>query len=678
MRIHADVYTAEDPSYRLGRNSNGNGSRTEVIQRGGSGALHGNVEFLLRDDALNARNPFANNKPDSQERQLRINVSGPLIRRRLTTRVFFFQNESENVDTVNATLPEGIFDLGIVRPTTSRSYSTSNTLQLGESHSLDVSAEYYTNKGENQGAGGFTLPEQAYATKGDGWWLNLRQFSLLSGRSLFEARFNVARSSDRTIPVNNGVQINVLDAFNRGGAQNRSETVNRFYEFGAMYTRVGERWTIKAGFEGGYRTRRSLAEANFGGTFTFSSLADFEAGRPATYSVISGDPLVEISELESAFFFQNDIVLTSQFTLMLGLRYLAQTNLNDNDNLAPRMSFAWGITPTTVLRGGAAVYHHVYGLNVREGQSRFDGVRQFETIVDNPSFPDPFQAGSVRQTFPSIRVTGSDLEAPYEIITGIQLENTFFTNMFVSAAYHMRTELRRHQLRDLNAPLPPCLATLPGNLSDDDDKAFVQNCRPDPTSGATLNLEATGEEEEHIFRLSFRQRFSIFNLQSRYSANIARADSLPAGNNSIPSESYDLRFDWGRAPFPVHQFETTLNAELPLGVFMLGRLTARSGQGYSILTGRDSNRDGRVTDRPPGVARNSERGPNFYSVDFNISKAFFFGNGSQNVNVFANLSNAFNHLNPGRPSGVLTSPNFGLSTSAQNPREIEMGMRYQF
>ena len=81
------------------------------------------------------------------------------------------------------------------------------------------------------------------------------------------------------------------------------------------------------------------------------------------------------------------------------------------------------------------------------------------------------------------------------------------------------------------------------------------------------------------------------------------------------------------------------------------------------------------------MARSTEIGPNFFSFDFNISKAFFFGDAGgtqQNVNVFANMSNALNHLNPGTPSGVLTSPNFGRSTSAQNPRVIELGLRYQF
>jgi hypothetical protein len=48
------------------------------------------------------------------------------------------------------------------------------------------------------------------------------------------------------------------------------------------------------------------------------------------------------------------------------------------------------------------------------------------------------------------------------------------------------------------------------------------------------------------------------------------------------------------------------------------------------------------------------------------------------MNLFANMTNAFNRLNRGQPSGVRTSPNFGKSTSALDPRQIEVGMRFQF
>ena len=50
----------------------------------------------------------------------------------------------------------------------------------------------------------------------------------------------------------------------------------------------------------------------------------------------------------------------------------------------------------------------------------------------------------------------------------------------------------------------------------------------------------------------------------------------------------------------------------------------------------------------------------------------------QTYNVFANMTNAFNHVHLGTPSGVMTSPNFRRITSAFDPREIEVGIRFQF
>jgi hypothetical protein len=48
------------------------------------------------------------------------------------------------------------------------------------------------------------------------------------------------------------------------------------------------------------------------------------------------------------------------------------------------------------------------------------------------------------------------------------------------------------------------------------------------------------------------------------------------------------------------------------------------------------------------------------------------------VNVFVNMTNAFNRTNLRQPSGVMSSPNFGRSTSAESPREVEAGVRFQF
>jgi hypothetical protein len=107
-----------------------------------------------------------------------------------------------------------------------------------------------------------------------------------------------------------------------------------------------------------------------------------------------------------------------------------------------------------------------------------------------------------------------------------------------------------------------------------------------------------------------------------------------------------------------------------------------NGNPYSITTGKDDNGDGITNDRPTGMPRLTEIGPTYRVVSFNISKSFRVGKSSNNdassLNLFANMNNAFNTVNPGTPSGVLTSPFFGKSTRASNPREIEVGMRFQF
>jgi len=108
---------------------------------------------------------------------------------------------------------------------------------------------------------------------------------------------------------------------------------------------------------------------------------------------------------------------------------------------------------------------------------------------------------------------------------------------------------------------------------------------------------------------------------------------------------------------------------------------------YNITTGKDDNHDSIVNDRPTGVPRNSGPGPKTLTFNFNISKAFFFGasqrsngngNSTRNLNVFANVTNAFNRTNVASMSGVMSSPNFGRPTGALDPRQIEAGMRFQF
>jgi len=674
VRINNNSFTAENNGYNAG------GGGTDVIPRGGGGAWHGNTEFLLKDDGLNARNAFADNEPPYQERQIAFEVSGPSIPGRMSTSFEFEQSNAENVGTIHATLPEGVFALGITRPRMNRGFEIENTYQLAPSHSIEISIGRGTETSRDDGIGGFTLPERRSDAFYREWDTDIYAFSTLSSRSIHEARLSYNVGSGETVPFSEAIRINVLDAFNIGGAQNRAEETDRTIEFGNLFTRLGERLTIKTGIEGAHRMQRSLSMNNFGGTFTFSSLDAYLAGVPSTYRVTRGDPRFEHGQLEMAGFFQGDFQINPRLMMMFGVRYEAQQYLEDYDNLDPRVSVAYSPGTDTVIRAGGGIFHSRLTSSMVANQRRFDGTQQFEIVIDNPSYPDPLAGGTIRQSLQSVRVTDPNLVAPYVAVTMVSLERTFFSNLLITATWDRVREYNRLRTRNLNAPYDArveprqaCSAATP-----------VDVCvTPDPSRGNIISLESAGNEIRHSLRLSVRKRFSIFRGALNYTGQHVRGD-VQGGPGTLLTNAYDERADWGGWPQPTHNISARLDASLPLGIFVSGAMDYHSGRFYTITTGRDDNRDSSLTDRPPGGVPNSERGPQYLNFDFNVSKAFFFrrapGSSTSgiNVNVFANMTNAFNHVHLGTPSGVMTSPNFRRITSASDPREIEAGIRFQF
>jgi hypothetical protein len=392
-------------------------------------------------------------------------------------------------------------------------------------------------------------------------------------------------------------------------------------------------------------------------------------------------------QLELSFFDQNDWRVTPRLTLMLGVRYDVQTNLPDHNNIAPRLGFAYALGRATVIRGGAGRFYLGMPIDVYDDQLRLDGTRQYEIFIDNPSYPDPFQSGTIRNTLPSVRVFDPYLESPDVHVGMIQIERTFLTNLFLSAAYDYQREIHRLRLRNLNAPLD---ITAPFARSCSAGQRAETCLRPDPTRGELISLESSSNSLRHTLRLNYRQRFSIFNVSATYLVQRALPETNPGGN-ALPTDNYNLRADFTRSHgtgYPTHNVTSTVNARLPLGLFLTSTMSIAGPHWYNITTGKDDNRDGTVNDRPAGVPRNSGKGPKTMAFDFNISKAFFFsapnGNGRgnantrTNLNVFANMTNAFNRTNYRPQSGVMSSPNFGKFTSAEDPRQIEVGLRFQF
>jgi hypothetical protein len=690
IRVSNNTFNVENG--RSGSNGPQGGQRTEVIERGGTGAYHGNFSAEFEDDALNARNPTADNKPESRERTISGNISGPVIRDRLTASFSIDNNRRENVGSVVAETLNGPFTLGITRPRVSKNYEGEGILQLNEANSLHFGAEYDSQSEENNGIGRFTLPERGANSFERGIGFDLRQISVFSENTVHETSFSWNGDTQETIPITTGQAINVLDAFNSGGGQSRGEIDSTSMQFNNLLYFEGDRLTLRAGSKVDYWSESSIQQNNFEGRFTFSDLDSFRNGQPQQYDVNVGDPDFELTQTEAEFFVQSDLRLTNRLTLNLGLLYSTQNNLNDRNDFDPRMGFAYALGNSTVIRGGTGIFHQRLSHWEFRRVLQEDGTRQHRIRISDPGWPDPYQAGDLKAIPPRSRsVLAPDFLSGYYFSSLISVEQSLPGNLFLTASYDYNRGTKMRRMRNINAPMP-------GTLSDENPDGV----RPFPEEGDIVQLESSGLSIHKNFKVRLRQRFSIFNINASYSGNVGHSDG---DGRRLPADSYNLRGDWGRAGLrQTHRFNASVNSRLPWGVYLTTVLNYDSGSMYSITTGKDNNRDGEFTDRPalatdltrPGViitdfgafdlnpepgqaviARNSETGPHELTWGFNVSKAIPLAGRSQ-ISVFANLSNAFNMTNLWSPSGTLTSSRFGISSAAASPRRIQAGMRYQF
>ena len=666
IRVNRNPFTSENQfsgnassggSYGF---SSGGGVQAQIINRGGTGAWHGSYQFQLKDEALDARNPFASNKPSYQQRNINLTTSGPLIPNRLTLGARFNQSMQDNAATVNAETLDGPVRIGFTRPLVFRNGGVNGTLQLAGTQSVEFNYNRQRFDAKKQGMGGFSLPERAIDYIGGNDNFNVRHLWFASERLVQDISFGANRNHQESMPVTDGASIEVLGAFNGGSGQNRARSDNSSFFMNSLWIHSGDRLTVRTG---GSLTRprtNERSENNFGGTFKFASLDEYRIGRPITFTQTQGDPVLVNSQTEWNAFVQNEVELNDRITLFLGMRYENQTNLNDNNNFDPRLGIAIALDNSTVVRAGTGVFRMRVNNGIENTLAKLDGERQVEVVINEPGYPDPFQTGDVEIVPPkSRRVRADDLVAPYSVNTSFQIERSFPRNLFLTASYDFHRAFHLLRSRDINAPSP-------GEVT-----------RPIPSEGNIWRLESTATSTFKALRITMRQRFSIFNLSANYAREV-EGDVIT--NFGAPTDNFNLQGDY--AETTRHRVNATINSRLFWDVYLTTNVSYSNGSPYTITTGQDDNGDGITNDRPEGVGRNTERGPHQGDVSFNLSKAFPIGGGgrggSPNLNFFANFSNAFNRTNLGTPIGIRTSPFFGRSISASNPRQITVGMRFQF
>src|SRR5215813_4146008 len=106
--IGQNIYSAEYSNPGFGR--------VEIITKPGYGEWRGSGSFGYRNSALDARNAFADHKPDLAQQRFDFFMGGPLLKKRLSTAFFANRSDTDGSTTSVLKIPDNLADLASTLP----------------------------------------------------------------------------------------------------------------------------------------------------------------------------------------------------------------------------------------------------------------------------------------------------------------------------------------------------------------------------------------------------------------------------------------------------------------------------------------------------------------------------------------------------------------------------------
>lgn len=760
IRVNQNPFSAESPTPGMGR--------VDIITKPGNDQWRGTFGLNFRNSALDARNAFATTKPELGQNRLQFNFGGPLVKKKISFFLNFERRSLDGSNNVNVTTLDGLYTSNVKAPNNNTFVNLRTDFLLNDRNTLNVSFNRFGNTslnrefavrfggfggggfggggfggGNNLSSGGsFLLPERGSNSENTNYTLQLSETSIINPKLILESRLRYQRENSNVTAVSNGVAINVLDAFSGGGSTCCPNTrLENNLEWQEYLTFTHKKHTVKGGLQFQYGNYDVYNASNFNGTYTFSSLAQYRAVlngervdpndptsplvRPTQFTINQGDPQLNFSQYQAAWFVQDDWRIKPTFTLSLGLRNEFQSNVSDKNNFAPRLGLAWSPfkdRKTTIRLGGGIFYSRLTD-SLFENTLRYDGIAQQSIVIRNPNWLDPFGGDpTISPSRTIIRTLDPALKTPYTINLMGSVERQLLGGWVSTVTYSYTKGLNQFRTRNINAPLSET------------------GLRPDPTQGNIYQIESSAKSEYQGVTFGLQRRLGkLFQIFSNYT--YSHTNSNADGALSLPADNYDLRSEWGPA-FTDRRHTAFIGGSinLPKGFRLAPFITASSGSPFNITTGRDDNGDTEINDRPAGISRNSGLsvsqysllpanlqkylqtyypngvdavGPGSFNVNLNISKTFSFGkreggaapamsgggmgsgmrgggfgggmfggggneSGRFNLQLSAQITNMLNKVNYGQYSGVLSSPYFGKSNSAGGARQLEVGLRFSF
>jgi len=644
------------------------GSIVDITTKTGRDRLAFLAVASVRDRRLDAKPAFAPQRTAEGDRAGLFNVSGPFITRDAAFSLLGSFRTHDQAAPTRAVLPNGLFE-GVARQTEHRMTAAGRISASVANHSLRAGVDWAETSGSNLGTGGLNLPEHAYALSHHEVhaWLSLAG---TLGKHLYnELRVERTGQARRTSPLMDRPALVVSGAFVTGGAQQDGTGLSRDWAISDDMDAVVGRHAIRTGAVFEREALKTTDLTNRLGTFTFPDLASYQAQRPTTFVQRVGDGALALSQSRAAIYVQDDVRVSAPLMLNLGLRVEGQNRAASAANVAPRLGITWVPSPggATTIRAGGGLYYGWVDADVYEEILRVNGTRQADVVVLNPGFPDAFASGSSHEEAVARR---------YETDAALPLARFVRVSAAVStkAGRWGTLTVTAQQLRGTNQ-LGASGAGTAGSAID-----TIRISADRQSLLRSLTVTATGT-------LPWRNTVLIANY------TLAKATGDADGPFVLPADGRTVAAEWGPSTSDVrHRGTASVTTRMLSNLWSTWTVMASSAMPFTITTGRDENADGLVTDRPPGVGRNSARGAPQVTwsaqVSWNVrERAAERGNVSAGakaganvgrasrttVRLFVRAQNVFNRLNPVAFCGVLSSPLFGQPVAALPTRQLELG-----
>lgn len=685
IRINSNPFSSEYDRIGFGR--------IEIFTKPGSDKFRGQLFYNAGNGALNARNPFATQRPTNSQNSISGNLSGPLGKKAS----FFVDADSRLIDdisVINARVLDDAYNIVPLQTTVgvaTRRYDITPRidLQLSQKHTLTTRYSFGYNTTENGGLGTFTLPSRATNSNGHDNQVQATHTWLASGTIINEDRFQFfgRRSNSNGNSVN--PSINVLDAFNGGDATiSNNFSDEKRYEYSNLTSWTKRAHLIKFGGRIRGVQQNDQSTTGYNGSYTFANLNSFgitqrglanglsiaqiiaQGGGAQQFTLNAGQPLVGVDQVDAGLFIQDDWRVKPNFSLSLGLRFETQSNVNNKLNFAPRIGIAWGIgkpsgaarAPKTVLRAGAGIFYDRFSEDQVLQTRRLNGVVQQQFVVTNPAFypnfPTPAQLSQFQRSN-TTRLIDSNLNIPYVFQTSLGIERALPKNITLGVTYNHTTGINQLRSRNINTPL---IGTW--SLANQANAVF-----PYGASAGNLYLyESTGR---------FQQNQLLVNVNARINTRISmfgfyvlgKATGNTDGAFSFPNNTYDTAAELGRNSFDIRHrtfFGGSIRGPLKLSVNPF--VSASTGGPFNIVTGRDNYGDNQFNHRPAITSNPNAPGVRSYNgvlLDPNpapgatvIPRNFGQAPGAFNINMRLSRSWGFG----GEPKGAPQDPLGGFAT----------------